>query len=134
MPRTTKSGRAVPALRTLCTALFALSSVSVLWLVIAGSYDVRLGPVHLAAHGLFKPLLEFNGLLLLLWAVAPTAAASLQPNERTPSARTTFFVIVGIVVVLYGAVDGDQCCLSGLDSSRYQCIHPFDAGFGPPFL
>ena len=102
MPRTTESGRVVHALRTLCTALFALSSGSVLWLVVAGSYDLWLGPVHLAAHGLFKPLLEFNGLLLLLWAVAPAAAASLPPNGRTCSERTTFFVIVGIVVLLYG--------------------------------
>jgi hypothetical protein len=98
----TKLGRMANTLRTVLAMLFVLSSISVMWVVVAGSYDVRLGPVHLAAHGLFKPLLELNGLLLFLWAIAPPAVWLPRTNGSAPSTRNTLIVIVCIVLFLYG--------------------------------
>lgn len=47
------------------------AALNVLVLAFTGSYDVRLGPLHLAAHGLFKPLLYLNAALLLACLAAP---------------------------------------------------------------
>ena len=40
----------------LTRAAFALAVANVLLLLVLGQYDLRFGPVHLVAHGLFKPL------------------------------------------------------------------------------
>jgi protein O-mannosyl-transferase len=42
----------------------SIAAINVLWIALFGPYDFRLGPVHLAAHGLFKPLLYLCGALL----------------------------------------------------------------------
>lgn len=56
------------ALRGLALAAFVLSASNFVLLAVIGQYDFRLGPVHLAATYLFKPLLYLNAAFLIALA------------------------------------------------------------------
>jgi hypothetical protein len=53
-----------PGLSKLFVFATLLAVANVLVLVFLDSYDFRIGPVHLIAHGLFKPLLYVSGAIL----------------------------------------------------------------------
>ncbi len=68
-----------PRFNRLLTGCVAAAAANVVFLLVRQTYDVRLGPLHLAAHGLFKPLLILNGaflLAILLRKPAGTAPAN----------------------------------------------------------
>jgi hypothetical protein len=79
--------------RAIGYAIFILLAVNVAVLCVAPEYDVRFGPVHIAAHGLFKPLLLLNGAFLLL-LVTRTCAES-----RYEAARSSKLIIAGLLAV-----------------------------------
>ena len=65
------------------TGAVFVAAANVVLLVFAGSYDVRIGPLHLAAHGLFKPLLYLNAAVLIA-LLARGARNSAPPNSAPP--------------------------------------------------
>lgn len=59
------------------------------------SYDVTLGPIHLVAHDLFKPLLYLNAALLV------AILASRKSSDSTPGWTPGFGLIAMITAALY---------------------------------
>jgi hypothetical protein len=82
--------------RILLIALLA-AALNVILLTVVSSYDVRLGPLHLAAHGLFKPLLYLNAALLLAALAAGNRKFPARGNFWSPNA----FCIAFVVTLLY---------------------------------
>ena len=78
-----------------------------------GSYDVRLGPLHLVAHQLFKPF--------LLVAASFWMAVFLRGLIRQPVSTTTFqnrratFTLLALVIALYAAVYIPSAFINVLD-------------------
>jgi hypothetical protein len=64
-----------------------LAAANAVLLIFISSYDIRLGPLHLAAHGLFKPLLYLSGAVLLATVVrvAPAVDRGASPGGWSPS-------------------------------------------------
>ncbi|MGA3260833.1 MAG: hypothetical protein ABSE35_18275, partial [Bryobacteraceae bacterium] len=67
-------------------AAFALAAANFVLLAIVGHYDFRLGPVHLAATYLFKPLLYLNAAFLMGFALK----YRLCPMEEAPQPSACF--------------------------------------------
>ncbi len=84
-------------MRRILLIALAASALNVILLTIVNSYDVRLGPFHLAAHGLFKPLLYLNAALLL----AVLAASNSKFPSRGTFVSPNAFVIALVVTLLY---------------------------------
>ncbi len=91
--------------RTLITAAFTLAAANFVLLAIIGHYDFRLGPIHLAATYIFKPLLYLNAAFLMGFALKYRPC----PVEEAPEARLSFrpgflfwIAAVGVVAALYG--------------------------------
>ncbi len=84
-------------LRRFCFLAVLIAAVNAVSIAVLGSYDFRLGPVHLAAHGLFKPLLYLSAAILV------AALANCEPNriaagfEWSPNA----WLIAAAAVLLY---------------------------------
>ena len=74
-------------LHRLLAAVVIAAAVNVAFLLAhGGTYDFRLGFLHLVAHGAFKPLLILNGAFLL--AVLTGTPQSPEPERRiTPRLR-----------------------------------------------
>ncbi len=91
-------------LQRIALAAFLLAALNLVVLAIVGQYDVRLGPIHLAATYLFKPLLYLNGAFLLALALQyrnegiDTAPAG---EVRFHAGRTFWWCAVAVVVLLY---------------------------------
>ena len=73
-------------MRRLLEAAFALAAANFVLLAIVGHYDFRLGPVHLAATYLFKPLLYLNAAFLMGFALK----YRLCPMEEAPQPSACF--------------------------------------------
>ena len=73
------------------------AALNVILLSILNSYDFRLGPFHLAAHGLFKPLLYLNAALLLAVLAARNTKFPSRGNFWSPNG----FFIAFVVTLLY---------------------------------
>ena len=84
-----------PRLSTLFVAATLLAVVNVLLLVMVDTYDLRLGPLHLVAHGLFKPLLYVSGAVL-----ATMLARSDRGNVTSGWSPPPWFSVL-LVVILY---------------------------------
>lgn len=72
------------ALRAVVTALFAAAAANVILLAFLDRYDVRLGPLHLAASYLFKPLMYLNAAFLLAIALGPAPETSPAAAQARP--------------------------------------------------
>ncbi len=94
---------------TLCRlAIFALFlfclNVSILSLI--GSYDIRFGPIHLAAHGLFKPILMMTGCFVLALMVCGKAHSGdlhtiADPLEEQASSSARHHAILAILITAF---------------------------------
>jgi hypothetical protein len=72
--------------RRVMAAAFALAAANVVVLAITGHYDFRIGPIHLAATYLFKPLLYLNAAFLIGFALR----YRLCPTEEAPQISDCF--------------------------------------------
>ncbi len=91
--------------RRLAAAAFVLAAANFAILAIIGHYDVRLGPLHLAATYLFKPLLYLNAAFLVAFALQ----SFQSPSEEVHAANTSFrarpifwFASLALVALVYG--------------------------------
>jgi hypothetical protein len=80
----------------LLLALLA-AAINVILLTFLGAYDVRLGPIHLAAHELFKPLLYLDAAVLLAMAAASGSKVGGRAIFWSPNS----FWIALLVTLLY---------------------------------
>jgi len=62
--------------------LLSLLCLNVVVLSIAGSYDFRIGWVHLTAHGLFKPMLMMNGCFVFALMICGIFSRTLQEKDH----------------------------------------------------
>jgi hypothetical protein len=86
-------------------AAFVVAAANFVLLAIIGHYDFRLGPIHLAATYLFKPLLYLNAAFLIGFALKYRTG----PIEEAPEPRVCFrpgllfwVAAVAVVVAVYG--------------------------------
>jgi hypothetical protein len=85
--------------RAIGYAIFVLLAANVVVLCVTPpGYDVRFGPIHVAAHGLFKPLLLLNGTFLLL-LVTRTCAESRY--KEAPSWKLITAGLLAVTAALY---------------------------------
>jgi hypothetical protein len=90
----------VTTVRRLTILTAFLASANAVFVAILGSYDFRLGPVHLAAHGLFKPLLYLCAGVF----VAALANCSLTVPDRMDTLLERLpspWLIGAIIILLY---------------------------------
>jgi hypothetical protein len=84
---------------------FLVAGANLIALAIVGQYDIRFGPVHLAATYLFKPLLYVNSAFLL--ALVLSYRRGLTPDAESPQAgslwpdRRFWIAAVGLVAAMY---------------------------------
>ncbi len=93
------------ALRGLAFAAFILALSNFVLLTSIGHYDFRLGPVHLAATYLFKPLLYLNAAFLIALALQSRLQSSCDQSAETGSfnAELAFWVpSLAIIAAVYG--------------------------------
>jgi len=69
------------ALRLAAVVVFGTAPVNVLLLVVFGSYDLRVGPLHLGARFLFKPLLYLNAAFLVALLARRGEAGMGAPSD-----------------------------------------------------
>ena len=87
--------------RRLSVAAFVLAAVNFLMVTALGRYDVRFGPLHLAATYLFKPLLYLNAAFLLVLALrARSDEFSEPPGEAAVFRPPPMFWLACILLVL----------------------------------
>ncbi len=91
--------------RKVAAAAFVLAAINFAILAIVGHYDFRIGPVHLAATYLFKPLLYLNAAFLIAFAWA----FSKSPPQEAHAANTSFharplfwLACIVLVALVYG--------------------------------
>jgi hypothetical protein len=86
----------------LAAAVFCLACANIVVLLKTPSYDVRVGPLHLVAHQLFKPFL----LLGAAFWVAVLIRGLLPPTPQPIHApgRPTVFAAIAIVLAVYAAI------------------------------
>jgi len=87
------------------SAAFSLASANFVLLAIVGHYDFRLGPIHLVATYLFKPLLFLNAAFLMGFALKN----GICQLEEAPGASTYFrsrflfwILAAAVIAVVYG--------------------------------
>ncbi len=93
------------AVRKLTVTAFALAAVNFVLLAIVGHYDFRLGPIHLAATYLFKPLLYLNAAFLIAFALQYQSFPKQDAHSVTDSFRPRLLywaASVAVVAVVYG--------------------------------
>ncbi|MBV9264597.1 MAG: hypothetical protein JO061_00365, partial [Acidobacteriaceae bacterium] len=87
--------------RTAALSAFVVAALNFLILSVLGQYDFRLGPVHLVATYLFKPLMYLNG-AFLLW-LALQAGRENKPAEMVDADLFRpgwFFWAVSLALIL----------------------------------
>jgi hypothetical protein len=87
-------------LNRLLPIVVAASAVNVLILLLRKSYDVHVGPLHLVAHGLFKPLLILNGAFLLT-ALFRNPSEPAPATARSLNARMPLIVLAALAAVVF---------------------------------
>ena len=88
------------SLRQLTFLAVFLAGVNLVWITVFGPYDFRLGPIHLAAHESFKPLLYLCAALLaaaLANSSLPAAPGTKTLLNRSPSP----WLIAAVIILLY---------------------------------
>ncbi len=101
------------------TAIWALAAVgcclacmNVAVLLVAGSYDVHVGPVHLVAHEVFKPFLIVG---FAFW-VAVFLRGTMPQAGRAADQRPTSHWAVVLAIAAYGCVSIYSAGVNYLDS------------------
>lgn len=87
-------------LRKLFSAIFALAAINFIVLAIVGHYDVRFGPIHLAAIYLFKPLLYLNGAFLIVLILQYRGEPVQPAPERESFHPQAWFWAVSIAAIV----------------------------------
>lgn len=129
-------------LRLLTAGLLLLAAVNVALLAVIGHYDLRLGPLHLVATYLFKPLLYLNGAFLLALAVRPAPAAVSATGQGHPTALGPRFWIpaIAIMAAVYGVSFGinllhpewtHRPLTTGMEVWRYFTERQYDGYYRP---
>jgi hypothetical protein len=85
-------------MRTLAITAVTIASLNAAAVTLLSGYDLHLGPIHLVAHGLFKPILYVSAAVLLAALVSEKNHAALR-DERGWSPNRWF--IAAAVVLLY---------------------------------
>ncbi len=83
-------------LSALAFFLLCINAALLSWL---GGYDVRLGNMHISAHGLFKPLLMLNGSFILMLMAWGRLGRSLCPRDDVPSMSLRDWAWIGSAIV-----------------------------------
>jgi hypothetical protein len=111
------------SLATFIVSVFCLN-VAVLSLI--GSYDIRLGAMHLMAHGLFKPILMMNGCFVL--ALMVCGSLRRKDSSRDPDgvldlshSSTRFCALSGILISL--TVLAVYVCTVQINFSHHDWTH-----------
>jgi hypothetical protein len=85
---------------------------NVVLLAIIGSYDIRIGFIHLTAHGLFKPILMMNGcffFVLMVYGISNNKFGNSNPDtveQKIFPAGRHFLVYLLLIMALVIAVHG----------------------------
>src|SRR5260370_32102323 len=77
-----------------CIIPVGLAGANLALLALFSQYDVRLGPFHLAAHELFKPLLFLNAAVVLAALLSPA-----RPDET--GWAPPLWLIAGVALLVY---------------------------------
>jgi hypothetical protein len=77
--------------------------MNVVILLLIHQYDIRLGPVRLAAHGLFKPIQLFVGAFIVCLCALPRgqSAHPQGPFSKLGTPRRTLAMIL-LALIIYG--------------------------------
>jgi hypothetical protein len=93
--------------RGLILFVLLLLCLNVAALSVFGSYDIRLGFIHLTAHGLFKPILMMNACFIVALMICGAgykdrdAAANFGDDDLlSPFFNTVLFIVLIILLVL----------------------------------
>jgi hypothetical protein len=93
----------IRALWALSAAVCCLFCANLVFLLVVGSYDLHLGPLHFVAHELFKPFLlagaAFWVAVFLRGLIPEPSAANTFPNWLTPIA--TFAIVLALYAAVY---------------------------------
>src|SRR5438270_8248973 len=81
--------------RRICFLAVLAAAINAVSIALLGSYDLHLGPVHLAAHGIFKPILYLCGALLI------AAAANESEVKADAWWSPSPWLIASTVAMLY---------------------------------
>jgi hypothetical protein len=92
------------ALKFLFFPLTLLLCVNVFVLSLTGSYSITMGPVTLAAHGMFKPLLYLNAAFLLALLVRPRGSGEPVAAQPTGTLRFLGSALLLAAVAYYPAL------------------------------
>ena len=85
---------------TLLSSAVVIAAVNVVYVLTQNGYDLSLGPLHLEAHGLFKPLLILNGVFILSFLLREPR--EILPAASTLTGRAPIAVVAILVVVVFG--------------------------------
>jgi len=87
-------------IRRLTFLAVSIAAVNAGWITAFGFYDFRIGPVHLAAHELFKPVLYLCAAVLAA-AVANSSVAVAARVDSLMERLPTLWLIVAVIILLY---------------------------------
>src|SRR4051812_41728553 len=92
-----------PELQYLAWMAFAAGVLNVALIIILGSYDIRLGPIHFVAHQLFKPLqlvtAAFWIALAIGWKTADINSASSNNPSRFVNPKIAGLIVASLLLV-----------------------------------
>lgn len=88
------------ALRRLATVAFILAAINFVVLAVVAHYNVTLGPVHLAAEYLFKPLLYLDASFLIVLALRYDAQPVSAPPPSASFRPPAWFLITAAVAIV----------------------------------
>jgi len=88
----------------LIIVVLSLFCLNVALLSIIGSYDIRLGWIHLTAHGLFKPLLMMNSCFILALMICGASLGKYRDKspgfvEKSLHSTTTYLALLLALVI-----------------------------------
>lgn len=86
--------------RRLATVAFALAAINFFALAIVSHYDVRFGPIHLAAGYLFKPLLYLDASFLIVLALRYQRESAYMPQRCESFASPAWFLAVSAAAIV----------------------------------
>jgi hypothetical protein len=99
--------RVIGGLWALAAAACCLAGANVVVLLQAHSYDINLGPLHLVAHQVFKPLLLVAAafwVAIVLRGLLPQMPEPIRAPGPVEPAAITSVIAVAIVLAVYAAI------------------------------